>query len=215
MSDLTTAGEIDLKLYYATGSCSMATHICLTEAGAKFELARLDRKNRVFSDGEPVDKINAKGYVPVLQLDNGQLLTENIAVLLYVADLYPATRLAPAPGTSMERYRLVEWLAFISTEIHKAFTPLFHRGATEELKNYALGNLTKRMAWLDHQIGSQPFVAGDHFTVADAYLLTVLSWSSAVKLELAGWTNLQRYFTDILQRSSVLTVMQAEGLIKK
>src|ERR1700733_11039354 len=105
-----------------TGSCSMATHISLIEAGVKFELARLDRKNRVFSDGEPLDKVNSKGYVPVLKLENGEFLTENIAVLLYVADLHAATRLAPAPGTELERYRMIEWLAFISSEVHKGFS---------------------------------------------------------------------------------------------
>ena len=203
-----------MKLYYMTGSCSMATHICLTEAGVKFELARLDRKNRVFSDGEPLDKVNSKGYVPVLKLENGEFLTENIAVLLYVADLHAATRLAPAPGTELERYRMIEWLAFISSEVHKGFSPLFHREATEDLRKYALGNLSKRLEWLNSRLGSKSFLAADHFTVADAYLFTVLTWTTGVKLDLGKWPDLKRYFTDLSKRPSAIAAMRAEGLIK-
>ncbi len=203
-----------MKLYYMTGSCSMATHISLTEAGVKFEVARMDRKNRVFSDGLPIDQVNSKGYVPVLKLENGQFLTENIAVLLYVADLVPDANLAPAPGTSLERYRLIEWLAFISSEIHKSFSPLFHREATDDMKKFASGNLTKRLGWLDGQIGSRSYLAAEHFTVADAYLFTVLTWAATVKIDLATWPNLQRYFTALSKRPAVVSAMKAEGLIK-
>ena len=203
-----------MKLYYMTGSCSMATHISLTEAGVKFEVARLDRKNSVFSDGLSIDQVNSKGYVPVLKLESGQFLTENIAVLLYVADLLPAATLAPAPGTALERYRMIEWLAFISTEIHKGFSPLFHREASEEMKKFATANLTKRLGWLDGQIGSRTYLAAEHFTVADAYLFTVLTWTSAVKIDLATWPNLQRYFTALSNRPAVVSAMKAEGLIK-
>src|SRR5471030_1267886 len=108
-----------MKLYYMTGACSLAAHICLYEAGAKFETARLDRKSRVFSDGAPIDQVNSKGYVPILKLDDGAVLTENVAVLSYVADLNTSAGLAPLPGTSIERYHFIEWLAFINSEIHK------------------------------------------------------------------------------------------------
>ena len=192
----------------------MATHICLTEAGVKFELARLDRKNRVFSDGESLDKVNSKGYVPVLKLENGAFLTENVAVLLYVADLHPAAKLAPAPGTTLERYRLIEWLAFISSEVHKSFSPLFHREATEDLRQYALGNLSKRLDWLNSHLGSTSFLTSDHFTVADAYLFTVLTWTTSVKLDLGKWPTVQRYFAGLSKRPSMITAMKAEGLIK-
>jgi glutathione S-transferase len=192
----------------------MATHISLIEAGVTFELARLDRKNRIFSDGEPLDKVNSKGYVPVLELQGGQFLTENVAVLLYVADLNPAARLAPAPGATLERYRLLEWLAFISSEIHKGFSPLFHREATEALRIYAMGNLSRRLQWLDGQIGEAQYLNGDGFTVADAYLFTVLSWTNAVKIELATWPNVQRYYTQLSARPAVVAAMKAEKLIK-
>jgi glutathione S-transferase len=203
-----------VKLYYMTGSCSMAAHISLVEADAKFELARLDRKNRVFNDGETLEKLNPKGYVPILKLDDGQVLTENVAVLLYIADQYPSSRLAPAPTAGLERYRITEWLAFINSEVHKAFSPLFHREAGEDMKKFALGNLHKRVGWLNTQLASRKFVAGDHFTVADAYLFTVLSWSGSVKFDLGPLANVQRYVNEIGARPAVVAAMKAEGLLK-
>jgi glutathione S-transferase len=203
-----------MKLYYMTGACSMAAHICLYEAGIKFEATGLDRKNRVFADGQPIEKVNSKGYVPVLQLDDGQLLTENIAVLLCVADLNPAAKLAPGAGTSMERYRQIEWLAFINSEIHKSFGPLFQPDSGDELKKWAIGNLSKRFGWLNTSLGSKKFVAAENFTAADAYLFTVLNWTGYVKVDLAQWPNIKRYYTELATRASVIAAMKAEGLIK-
>ena len=133
-----------MKLYYMAGACSLASHIALFESGIKFETAALDRKTRKTSDGHEFDQINSKGYVPVLRLDDGQLLTENVAVLLYIADRDPAAGLTPAAGT-LERYRLIEWLAFINSEIHKNFAPLFYPAAGEETKQFARTNLSKRL----------------------------------------------------------------------
>ena len=203
-----------MKLYYMTGSCSLASHISLYEAGVKFEVAGLDRKNRTFPDGQKIESVNSKGYVPILQLDNGQRLTENVAVLLYIADLNLAAKLAPPAGTSLERYRLIEWLAFINSEVHKSYGPLFHRESSDEMKQYALGNLTKRLGWLNTNLGDRGFIAADHFTVADAYLFVVLNWAGAVKLDLSNWPNLKRIHAEHLARPSVQSALKAEGLIK-
>jgi glutathione S-transferase len=203
-----------MKLYYMAGACSLATHLCLYEAGAKFEATGLDRKNRTFADGEAIDKVNPKGYVPILKLDNGQVLTENVAILLYVADLYPAAKLAPPVGTSLERYRLIEWLSFINSEVHKGFTPMFYPEATEELKKYALANLNKRLGWLNTTIGTRKFLAAEHFSAPDAYLFTVLGWAGYVKMDLGQWPNLKRYHGELATRPSVVSALKAEGLIK-
>jgi len=203
-----------MKLYYMNGSCSLASHICLYEAGVKFETAGLDRKNRTFPDGEKLESLNSKGYVPILKLDNGQLLTENVAVLLYIADLNPAAKLAPPAGTSLERYRFIEWLAFINSEIHKSYGPLFHRESSDDMKKFALGNLTKRLGWLNTNLGDRKFIAAEHFTAADAYLFVVLNWAGAIKLDLSQWPNLKRIHAEHLVRPSVQSALKAEGLIK-
>ena len=202
-----------MKLYYMPGACSMASLISLIESGVKFETAALDRKNRTTSDGKAYAEINSKGYVPALLLDDGQVLTENVAVLLYIADRNPAARLAPAAGT-LERYRLIEALAFISSEIHKNFSPLFNPAAGDEIKQFARANLTRRLDWLNTALGTKPFVTGDTFTVADAYLHTVLRWSERVAVDLASWPNLKRYQAALATRPSVLAALKAEGLSK-
>lgn len=200
-----------MKLYYMPGACSLASHIALYEAGAKFETAVLDRKNRTTSDGLKFEQVNSKGYVPALRLDDGQILTENVAVLLYIAEHSPGAQLAPAGG-SIERYRLIEWLAFISSEIHKGFSPLFHPAAGEETKQYARNALAKRLDWLNGAIDSRAFLLGDSFTVADAYLFTVLRWGERLNVELARWPNLKLYHLGIGARASVGAALRAEGL---
>jgi len=202
-----------MKLYYMAGACSLASHIGLYESGIKFETASLDRKNRRTSDGHEFDQVNSKGYVPALRLDDGQLLTENVAVLLYIADRNPAARLAPAEGT-LERYRLIEWLAFINSEVHKNFAPLFHPAAGEETKHYMRGILSKRLDWLNTALGSKSFLTAETFTVADAYLFTVLGWAGHVGIDLARWPNLKRYHAELAQRPSVIAAQKAEGLLK-
>jgi glutathione S-transferase len=200
-----------MKLYYMTGACSLASLISLHESGISFETAALDRKTRKTSDGLDYQQVNSKGYVPALRLDDGQVLTENVAVLLYIADRNPAARLAPVAGT-VERYRLIEWLAFINSEIHKNYAPLF--GAGEETKQYARANLSKRLDWLNAALGSRDFLSGDVFTVADAYLFVVLGWSAHVGIDLTKWPNLRRYHAKLATRPAVLAALKAEGLSK-
>ena len=202
-----------MKLYYFSGACSLASNIALREAGVKFELIKVDRRTRKAADGLDFNEVNPKGYVPALALDNGEVLTENVAVLQYVADRNPAAKLAPPFGT-MERYRLVEWLAFISSEIHKNFSPLFRDDAPEETKQYARKILTIRLDYLSRAIGNRPFLAGEQFTIADAYLFTVLGWSRHLNFDLGKWPQLQRHMERVGARPQVIEALKAEGLVK-
>ena len=199
-----------MKLYYMTGACSLASAISLLEAGLKFELVKVDRHTRRTADGLDHNQLNPKGYVPVLKLDNGEVLTENVAVLLYIADQNPAAKLAPPAGT-LEHYRLVEWLAFINSEVHKAFSPLFRKDAPEEVKQYTRKNLAPRLEYLQRILASRNFLMGEQFTVADAYLFTVLGWSTHVDVDIG---QLKRYVERIGARPRVIEAMKAEGLIK-
>jgi len=200
-----------MKLYYMTGACSLASAISLLEAGLKFELVKVDRHTRRTADGLDHNEINPKGYVPVLKLDNGEVLTENVAVLQYIADQNPAAKLAPPAGT-LERYRLVEWLAFINSEVHKAFSPLFRKDAPEEVKQYTRKNLAARLEYLQRILANRHFLMGEQFTVADAYLFTVLGWSTHVDVDIG---QLKRYVERIGARPHVIEAMKAEGLIKQ
>jgi glutathione S-transferase len=200
-----------MKLYYMPGACSLASHIALYESGLKFEVAALDRKTRKTSDGQAYEQINPKGYVPALQLDDGQVLTENVAVLLYIADHNPHARLVPG-GSGIERYRLIEWLGFINSEIHKSFSPLFSPAAGDETKQFMRGQLAKRLDWLNAAMGSNEFLMRDLFTVADAYLFAVLRWCGRVGIELVRWANLKHYHSTLAARPSVVAALRAEGL---
>jgi len=202
-----------MKLYYMPGACSLASYISLIEAGLKFEAAAVDRKNRTTPDGEDFNAINTKGYVPALRLDSGELLTENVVVLQYIADRNPSSKLAPAAGT-MERYRLMEWLSYINSEVHKSFAPLFNPAAGEETKEYSRTNLIKRVDWLQKALGTKTFLMGETFTVADAYLFTILGWFSHVGMDLGRWPTLKSYHERIGARPHVIQAMKAEGLIK-
>lgn len=205
--------DASMKLYYLAGACSLASYIALTEAGLKFEAAAIDRKSRKTADGEELNRLNPKGYVPILRLDNGEILTENVAVLQYIADRNPTSKLAPAAGT-LERYRLMEWLSFINSEVHKNFGPLFHPSLGEEVKKYARDNLDKRLGWLDGALGSKNFLMGETFTVADAYLFVVLSWTKHLHMDLGQWPNLKRLHDRVAARPSVVAALKGEGLIK-
>lgn len=200
-----------MKLYYMPGACSLASHIALYESGLQFEVASVDRKNRRTSDGHAFEQINSKGYVPALRLDDGQVLTENVAVLLYIADRNPQAQLAPS-GEGIERYRVVEWLAFITSEIHKGFSPLFNPAASDDTKHYMRTHLAKRLDWLNTTLGTNGFLMRAAFTVADAYLFTVLRWGDRVGVELERWPNLKRYHTALAARPSVVAAMRAERL---
>lgn len=202
-----------MKLYVLPGACSLASAISLHEAGIPFELLKVDRRTKMVA-GRDYTEINPKGYVPALQLDDGQVLTENAAVLQYIADRKPAAKLAPPAGT-LERYRLQEWLAFINSEVHKSFSPLFNSAATEETKQYARNLLQKRLTWLNGALGSRPFLMGEQFTVADAYLFTVLRWGALVDVDIGQYPALKGFLDRIGSRPRVIEAMTAEGLIKK
>lgn len=202
-----------MKLYFSPAACSLASHIALREAGLDFELVKTDIRDKKTASGEDYRTINSKGYVPALQLDDGQVLTENPAVLQYIADRKPERGLAPAAG-SMERYRLQEWLGFIGSEIHKQFSPLFVPTTPEPAKQVAKDNIARRLAWTEQALGTRPFLLGETFTVADAYLFTVLGWPQFAGMDLGQWPGLKAYHARIAQRPAVQAALKAEGLIK-
>jgi glutathione S-transferase len=200
-----------MKLYYLNGACSLASAISLFEAGLKFELIKVDRHTRKTADGLDFNEVNPKGYVPALKLDNGEVLTENVAVLQYIADRNPTAKLAPPAGT-LERYRLMEWLAFINSEVHKSFSPLFRKDAPEDTKQYARKNLAVRLDYLSRVLANRAFIMGEQFTVADAYLFTVLGWGAHANVDIGP--QLKRYVERIGARPHVIAAMKAEGLSK-
>jgi glutathione S-transferase len=202
-----------MKLYYLAGACSLASNIALREAGLKFELVNVDRRSKRTEDGLDFNEVNPKGYVPALRLDSGDVLTENVTVLQYIADRNPAANLAPPAGT-MERYRLMEWLSFINSEVHKQFTPLFRQDAPADTREYARRNLATRLDYMQRSIGAKLFVMGEQYTVADPYLFTVLGWGAHVDVDIGRWPELKRYVERIGQRPHVVAALQAEGLLK-
>ena len=171
----------------------------------------VDHKTHKTRDGEDLRAINGKNYVPVLRLDSGEILTENVAILSYIADLNPAAKLAPLPGT-FDRFRLLEFLAFIGSEVHKNFGPLFDPECSEDIKRFVRGNLDKRLAWLEETLGSNPFLLGTQFCVADAYLYVVLSWTSRVGIDLVRWPALKAHNERVGTRPSAVSARNAEGL---
>ncbi len=202
-----------MKLYYYPGACSMAVHIALREAGIPFDLDKVDLAKHQTADGKDFYKINPKGYVPALRLDDGQVLTEDAVLLQYVADLKPASGLAPKAGT-MERYRLMEWLNFISSEVHKTLGALFNPKITPEWKDNQIALFGRCCDFLVKTLGSKPYLMGDKFTIADAYLFTILGWANFFKLDMSKWPALTDYAGRIAARPAVKEAMKAEGLIK-
>ena len=200
-----------MKLYYAPGACSLSSHIVLRELGMPFTAVKTDLKSKKTETGADYLAINSKGAVPALELDDGQLLTENAVIVQYLADQKPDAGLAPRAGT-LERYRLMEMLNFIATELHKNFSPLFNPSASPDWKQAARDNLAKRFDWLTAQLGSRPHLMGERFTVADAYLFTVLSWSKHGGIDLARWPALAAYVARVRERPKVKEALKAEGL---
>jgi glutathione S-transferase len=199
-----------MKLYYLQGACSLASFISLLEAGVKFDHAVVDRVTKKTPDGEDYLKVNPKGYVPALQLDNGEVLTENPALLAYIGDLNPAAKLIPASG--IERYRVQEWLSYINSEIHKNFSPLFNRAASDQMKQIALENLDKRLGFIEQGLGGKSYLTGENFTVADAYLYVVLSWRGRVGVNIDKFPKLIAFFDRAAARPQVRAARKAEGL---
>lgn len=202
-----------MKLYFSPGACSLSPHIALREAGLDFELARVDFATKKTRDGEDFLAVNPKGLVPTLRLDNGEILTEGPAIVQYIADLKPESGLAPAAGT-MARVRLQEALAFISTELHKSFTPLFSKDCPEAWKEVVKTKLAAAFAEVDRTLARQPFLTGDTFTVADGYLFTVASWTKYVGISLATWPHVAAFVARIAERPAVHAALEAEGLLR-
>jgi len=191
-----------MKLYFSPGACSLSPHIALLEAGLPFTLEMASTKTHQLKDGTDFYTINPLGYVPVLELDNGQRLREGPAIVQYIADQAPASKLAPANGT-FERYQLQEWLGFIGTEIHKGFSPLFNPNMPDTVKDMARGQVLKRLTWVDAQLAGKEFLMGADFSVADAYLFTVCGWSKFVGVDISGLENLSSFLQRVGARPSV------------
>jgi glutathione S-transferase len=202
-----------MKLYYSPGACSLSPHIALCEAGMKFELVKAVLQTHTLADGSDYYQITAKGQVPLLELDDGSRLSEGPAILQYIADHAPASGLAPAAGT-MERYRVMEWLNFITSELHKTYSPLFNPAVPEEYKTIARSKLADRYRWLDTQLEGKSYLMGDTFGVADAYLFTVTNWAKHVGVDLAALKNVGAFTQRVAARPAVQEAMQAEGLLK-
>lgn len=200
-----------MKLYYSPGACSLSPHIVLRELGMPFAAVRVDLKTKRTADGADYTAINGKGYVPALELDDGQLLTEGPAIVQYLADRKPEARLAPANGT-MERYRLQEWLNFITSELHKQFSPLFNPESPPAVKEAQKLRLGGRFDWLAKQLEGKDYLLGKDFSVADAYLFTVLGWCQYTGIDLARWPVLARFVERIAARPAVQEALKAEGL---
>ena len=200
-----------MKLFYKPGACSLSPHIVLEESGLPYTRETVDLKTKVTESGADFWAINAKGYVPALQLDSGELLTEGPAIVQYIADQVPAKNLAPANGT-IERYRLQSWLTFIGTELHKSCSPFFNPAAGADWKAAAQGNLERRLAYTNDQLAGRSYLLGADYSVADAYLFTVLSWMKYVGIDLAQWPNLTALQARVAARPAVQAVLKAEGL---
>ncbi|VXB65310.1 Glutathione S-transferase GstA [Burkholderia sp. 8Y] len=201
-----------MKLFYKAGACSLASHIVLEESGLPYEIEAVDLKTKVTASGADFMAINPKGYVPALQLDNGDLLTEGPAIMQYIADQVPAKHLAPL-ADAMSRYRLQGWLTFIGTELHKNFSPFFNPAATSEWKAAAMANLERRLAYVAKHIDDKQYLLGDEYGIGDAYLFTVLGWASFIDLDLNKWPALTAYQARVGARPAVQAAMKAEGLI--
>ena len=202
-----------MKLYYSPGACSMAPHIVLREAGLKFDLEKVDIPNKKTAGGDDYWMINAKGYVPALKLDDGQVLTEVGVICQYLADQKPEAGLAPKFGT-LERYRLMEMLNFTSSEIHKQIGALFNPKMTPEMKEVQLGVIERRLSALEKMLDGRQYAMGDKFSVADAYLFNVLNWAGMHKIDLGKWPNVNAFMGRVGARPAVQETLKAEGLVK-
>jgi glutathione S-transferase len=202
-----------MKLYYSPGACSLSPHIVLREAGLAFTPVLASTKTHKLADGTDYYSINPKGYVPLLELDDGQRLAEGPAIVQYIADQVPEKKLV-APWGSMERYRQIEWLTFIGTEIHKSFGPLFMPNMPEEAKTLFKARVLARLEWVNQQLEGRQYLMGDSFTVPDAYLFTVTNWTKFVGVDISGLSHLGAFMQRVAARPAVQEALKAEGLIK-
>lgn len=200
-----------MKLYFSPGTCSLASHIVIRELNLPVSLMKVDLSTKKFGNDEDYLVINKKGYVPALEFDDGTLLTEGVAILQFLADQNPEAKLAPANGTR-ERYKLQEWLTFISSEIHKSFSPLFDKSTPEQTRTTCLEKLDKRYNYVAEQLAQRDYLLGDQFTVADAYLFITMIWANHFKIDLAKWPTLKDYQARIAARASVQEAIAAEKI---
>jgi glutathione S-transferase len=202
-----------MKLYYSPGACSLSAHIVLRESGLAFEPVLASTKTHKLQDGTDYYRINPKGYVPLLELDDGQRLSEGPVIVQYIADQVPTQKLAPPAGT-MARYRLQEWLNFITSELHKGFSPLFDPAMPEDAKPLFKARIGDRLKWVDSQLAGRNYLMGEDFSVADAYLFTVTGWTNYVGIDISGLANLGAFMARMKTRPAVQQALKAEGLLK-
>jgi glutathione S-transferase len=199
-----------MKLYYSPGACSLAPHIVLREAGLKFDLEKVDLAAKKTETGEDYLAVNPKGYVPALKLDDGTVMTEAGVILQHIADARPRRGLAPKPKTP-ERYKLMEWLNFTATEIHKGLSDFFNPKMTPEWREAKLDRLGRRFDFLERALGANQYLMGE-FSVADAYLYTVLRWTDRLQVDTSRWPNIQAFKARIAERNTVKKALKAEGI---
>jgi glutathione S-transferase len=203
-----------MKLYFAPGACSLSPHIVLRESGTTFDLEQVDLKTKQTKAGADYLKINPKGQVPVLQLDNGEVLTEGPAIVQYVADQKPGSGLVPAAG-SLPRYHVMEWLNYITSELHKSIGALFSPTTPDAYKTLVTKEqLPKKFAYVDQNLAGKQYLTGDNFSVADAYLFTVINWTNFLKIDISDYPNLKAFQARVAQRPKVQEALKAEGLVK-
>ena len=203
-----------MKLYYSPGACSQAPHILLHEIGLRHDAERVDLKNKVTENGRSYLEANPKGAVPALELDNGEVLTENAVILQFLGDRAGSPDVLPAVG-SLRRYRVLEWVNFITTELHKRFGLLFNPKATDETKQLAIEELGKKLYYVDRELGEGPFVMGDELTLPDPYLFVITGWAEKMLGGLDRWPHLKAFRERMLQRPSVRHVLKFEGLLQE
>ena len=201
-----------MKLFYKPGACSLASHITLRESGKDFTLDGVDLMKKRLENGDDFFAINPKGQVPALLLDDGTLLTEGVAIMQFLADSVPDRQLL-APVSTVSRYKTLEWMNYIATELHKGFTPLFRPETPEEYKPTVRAQLEKKLQYVNASLKDDQWIGGARFTIADAYLFTVLGWSRVVGFSLDGWPDIQAYAGRVAARPAVQRAMKAEGLI--
>jgi glutathione S-transferase len=202
-----------MKLYFSPGACSLSPHIALHEAGLAADYEQVDTKSKAMKSGGDFRTVNPKGAVPALLLDDGEVLTEGAAIVQYIADRKPDTKLAP-PAGSMERYRLQEWLNYIASEVHKTFSPMFSAKATDESRQAQRDLLAPKFDYLSKALEGKKYLTGDQFTVADGYLFTILNWTFPTNIDLGKWPALKEYYGRVAARPAVQAAMKEEGLIK-
>ncbi len=202
-----------MKLYYSPGACSLSPHIALLEAGLPYDLVKVDLRAKKLENGDDYLKVNPKGQVPALALDNGELVTEGPVIVQMIADKAAAKNLAPARD-SAERYKLLEWLNFITGELHKNFSPLFNPMIPDEVKNVFKDRIMGKFKYIDSQLAGRDYLMGKQFTVADGYLYTMLRWADGNKMDLSGLKNLMAYKDRVAARPRVQEALTKEGLLK-